>query len=92
MLFSPRSDTIWMLYEWQYYVALWRQTDTIHLGHLSILCMYKDRNVTIPYFPMKTGTYPLFSCMVSSLEKQYQLFPHDLVTKKKQHLFNDQSH
>lgn len=30
--------------------------------------------------------------MVPSLEKQNQLLPHDLVTKKKQHLFNEQSH
>lgn len=36
-MFVPQSDIIWMLYQWQYFVALGKHTDTMHLFHLSVL-------------------------------------------------------
>lgn len=39
---APQSDIIWMLYQRGYFVALGKQTDTMHLFHLSVLLCLKE--------------------------------------------------
>lgn len=36
-MFISQSDIIWLLYQWQYFVAEEKQTETIHL--LELLCV-----------------------------------------------------
>lgn len=71
-----------------------REANRYHafISFISTTLFKRNKTFWIQYFPKKTGPYPLFSCMVPSLEKQNQLLPHDLVTKKKQRLFREQSH
>lgn len=86
---------------WHYLDVTWvtifcsiREANRYHaiISFISASLFKRNQAFGLQKFPNKTGPYPLFSCMVPSLEKQNQLLPHDLVTKKKQHLFNEQSH